>query len=189
MKESSKFASRILPPLYQNSTLSNFENGRAAVQACFDFLKSFPSSSLLFSGNPGSGKTHLACAIYSGLIEQEKVKSSSCAFITAPEFLLEIRREFNIEKGDEGRIIGKYSDLDLLILDDLGSEKSTEFAIQALYILIDRRIRNMKPTVVTTNLSMEQIEEKLNERIASRLSSMSVIKLNLPDHRKKRKGR
>jgi len=76
--------------------------------------------------------------------------------------------------------------MDFLIIDDLGAEKSTEFSITTLYIILDRRIRELKTTIITTNLSMSQIEEHLGARIASRLSEMKNIKINMPDHRKRR---
>jgi DNA replication protein DnaC len=75
---------------------------------------------------------------------------------------------------------------DLLVLDDLGAEKTTEFAITTLYIIIDRRIRDAKRTIITTNLSLKEIEDKLDARIASRLSGMQNVKISMPDYRKKR---
>jgi len=90
------------------------------------------------------------------------------------------------EPETEEEIVNFYSDMDFLIIDDLGAEKSTEFSITTLYIILDRRIRELKTTIITTNLSMSQIEEHLGARIASRLSEMKNIKINMPDHRKRR---
>lgn len=53
-------------------------------------------------------------------------------------------------------------------------------------VFIDRKIRDAKRTIITTNLSLKEIEEKLDARIASRLSGMQNIKINMPDHRKRR---
>jgi DNA replication protein DnaC len=73
-----------------------------------------------------------------------------------------------------------------LCLDDLGAEKTTEYAITTLYLIIDRRIRNEMQTIITTNLSLDEIEATLGARIASRLAEMKIIKINMPDYRKKR---
>jgi DNA replication protein DnaC len=157
-------------------------------------LLQYPGSVLLI-GKTGCGKTHMAVSI-----ARELVKRSlpiRCLFITAPELLLEIRSKFNNNSSSadawdhdycktEEDVIDKYSNCGLLILDDLGAEKSTDFAIQSLYLIIDRRNRELRPTIVTTNLSLEEIEEKIDARMASRLADMKVIKINMPDYRKKR---
>jgi DNA replication protein DnaC len=158
-------------------------------------LLQYPGSVLL-TGKTGCGKTHLAVSIYRSLIE--RCCDVPCKFITTPELLLEIRSTFGGNKKrnswepdddtsiTEEEVIDKYSGCGLLILDDLGSEKTSDFTIQTLYLIIDRRNRNLKPTIITTNLSLEEIEEKIDARMASRLSDMKVIKLNMPDYRKKR---
>lgn len=157
-------------------------------------LLSYPGS-LLFIGKTGCGKTHLAVATLREIVRRQNVRTF--AFITTPELLLEIRSAFDGKKrqteedGDyvqetESDVLDKYSYCELLILDDLGAEKATPYAIQSLYLLIDRRNRDLRPTIITTNLSLEEIETTIGARIASRLSDMKVIKLNLPDYRKKR---
>ena len=72
----------------------------------------------------------------------------------------------------EQDVLDKYSKCDLLLLDDLGSEKVSDFTIQSLYLVIDRRNRDLRPTIVTTNLSLEEIETQIDARMASRLADM-----------------
>lgn len=147
-------------------------------------LDGYPGSVLL-TGKTGCGKTHLAVSIVRELVLRSC--DVRCKFITAPELLFEIRATFNSKNEvTEDEIINKYSSCELLILDDLGAEKTSDFSMQTLYLIIDRRNRNLKPTIVTTNLSLAEIEEKIDARIASRLADMKVIKLNMPDYRKKR---
>ncbi len=147
-------------------------------------LAGYPGS-LLFSGKTGCGKTHLAVAIVRELVKRNAVYR--VRFITAPEFLLEIRATFKSGDGvTESDILDKYSKCELLILDDLGAEKVSDFTIQSLYLVIDRRNRDLRPTIVTTNLTLEEIETQIDARMASRLADMKVVKLTMPDYRKKR---
>lgn len=164
-----------------------------------DGLVQYPGS-ILLTGKTGCGKTHLAVSIVTELVKRSF--SIDCIFVTAPEILLEIRSTFNTTRntnydkwinGEPGHtceteeeVLDKYSNCGLLILDDLGAEKVSDFTIQSLYLIIDRRNRNLKPTIVTTNLTLEEIETLIDARMASRLSDMKVIKLNMPDYRKKR---
>ena len=190
MKENAEYAARIIPLLHRNHSIDSFKGGEKAKEECRNFINNYEplnGQHLLFTGKTGVGKTHLAIAIYRELIAQDKIASTTVRFVTAPELLLEIKKTFNGPSTmTESDIIDKYSDADLLILDDLGSEKATEFAIQSLYLVIDRRCRNMKPIIITTNLSLKEIEEKLDARIASRLSGMKVVEISMPDYRKKR---
>jgi DNA replication protein DnaC len=105
-------------------------------------------------------------------------------FITVPDLLLKIRASFNGEGTTEDAIIREYAEIPLLMLDDMGAEKSTEFSITTLYIILDRRIRDCRRTIITTNLSKEEIEKTFGARIASRLAGMENIKINMPDRRR-----
>ncbi len=191
-KENLQYALRIIPKAYREFTLDSFQKSDRIKNICLDFVNKYPDNlknqmHLVFSGTSGIGKTGLSISIYRELFQQSKIESKNFKFITAPELLFAWRKCFENNSAEtESQILDKYSDCDLLILDDLGSEKTSDFAIQSLYLLIDRRIRNMKSTIITTNLSLEQIEEKLDARIASRLSGMKIIKINMPDYRKKR---
>lgn len=150
--------------------------------------------SIVLRGNTGCGKTHLAIAIgkeikteYRSGNNYWEIYNPGSVFTTAPELLLKIRSSFREGAQEtEEQIISEYSKVQLLILDDIGSEKISEFAIATFYIILDRRIRNLKRTIITTNLSQKEIEEVFGARIASRLASMTNIKINMPDYRKKR---
>ena len=197
---------RGIPKKYLGYSFESFNGNDLIKKTCRDFIATYPDAdSLLFTGPPGCGKTHLAVATCRELIRQVKIgnqrsevgdqrsevepspNQTEMAFTTVPELLMEIRSSFgNTPSASEAEIIGHYSGVEVLVLDDLGAEKTSEFAIQSLYLVIDRRNRELKPTIVTTNLSLAEIETRLNGRIASRLSEMKIIKLSMPDHRKKR---
>jgi DNA replication protein DnaC len=143
--------------------------------------------SILLRGNTGAGKTHLAIAVLRDLVIDFEVNSPSDAcVITVPELLMEIRSTYGSDKYTEEEVVKKYSRFPYLILDDIGAEKSTDWSIRILYMIIDRRNREMLPTIYTTNLSLSEIEEYLGPRIASRMAQSTVITLDLPDYRRKR---
>jgi len=185
-----------IPPKYLNSSFENYEGNEKLVRE----LKEYKAGGVVLYGNTGCGKTHLAVAIVRNLLlinlkeiinkEWEinrHYTASNKYFKPVPDLLLEIRSSFNDNSSStEESIIEKYSTKPFLVLDDLGSEKTSEFSITTLYIIIDRRDRELLPTIITTNLTPKEIEEKLGARIASRLSGMKNYKINMPDFRKRR---
>jgi DNA replication protein DnaC len=161
--------------------LCSFENFMGNIKIA-EYLKSiaYSNENIVLTGGPGCGKTHLAVAMMR--------HTGSGKFITVPDLLLKIRDTFNSNERSltEQELIDSYSSEPFLVLDDLGAEKSTEYSITTLYLIINRRINEERKTLITTNLSLQQISESLGERIASRLSGMNIVKINMPDYRKKR---
>lgn len=168
---------------YLSCTLESFTGGAKYVDWCQKWLAD-PVDGIFFSGSYGCGKTHLAVALCQELLLDSRLLS--VLFVYAVDLLYSIRKSFSSDGADS--IIERYTSVDYLILDDLGAEKSTEWAIETLSLIIDRRDRNMLPTIVTSNLSLADIEEKLSGRIASRLANGKVVKIDMPDYRKQRKG-
>ena len=107
--------------------------------------------------------------------------------ISVPDLLLEIRECFSGRTGDsESSLIEKYAGKKCLILDDLGVEKTTEWSLQTLYTIIDRRYREEKQTLITSNLTLNEIAEKVGDRIASRIAGMcKVVEIKGRDRRLK----
>lgn len=121
--------------------------------------------SLLLSGDVGRGKTFLASAIANVAVAAHR----SVVYFTFAEFL-DLLRSAKVE-GDEDYREGvqRLLDADLIILDDLGAEKVTEFVAQELFTIINHRMNRRLPMVVSTNLTAAEIEETYGSRIASRL--------------------
>ena len=137
------------------------------------------SKDLLINGKNGVGKTYLAAAM---LAFWRWYKPDLLAkWTTSAEILMEIRATFN-GKGSESDVVSKYFRCDVLVLYDLGAEKVTDFSISTLQVLINRRVVHLKPTIVTTNLSMGDIA-KMDPRIASRLGGFELIPLKGKDWR------
>jgi DNA replication protein DnaC len=172
---------------YQAYSFDNFNGGEKIKTVLQNFVKQ--PFDVVLMGGPGCGKTHLAVATLREVVKAGKIRDtqSGAQFITAPELLMEIRRTYNSKEGkDESEIVSRYAGYNLLILDDIGAEQVTDWAVTMLYLIIDKRYRNMAPTIITTNLSLQEAEERLSMRIASRMSDMRVVNIKLPDHRKAR---
>lgn len=120
---------------------------------------------LLLLGEVGRGKTFLACAI-ANVAVAAKV---SVVYFTFSEFLDLLRLHKFDDDEDYRHGMQRLLDADLIVLDDLGAEKVTEFVAQELFNIINHRINSRKPIIVSTNLTPTKIEEVYGARIASRL--------------------
>ena len=115
-------------------------------------------------GNTGVGKTYFCHAIANS--KKEKVEN----FV----FLLSEYRDYMM-KGFYNEKIIELCNEDYLIIDDIGSEKTSDFVIEFIYTIINRRYENMKRTVLTTNLQFKDFGEKYGDRILSRIAEMCVL--------------
>ena len=123
------------------------------------------AGNLLFSGNTGLGKTFLSACIARTVADQgySVVYESAGHLFSALE---KARFEANEENR---RAAAKYTDCDLLIVDDLGTELPGQFVTAALYSLINDRLLENRPTIISTNLNVEELARRYNPQIASRL--------------------
>jgi DNA replication protein DnaC len=168
-----------------------------------DFIGEVPGMNdqgMFITGTPGVGKTHMAAAlvvellsefcikqmVYSWLRDEpkrllcEKIGSCGIAWGNVPELLDSLRRGIRKEAG--GVSMESLAEISLLVLDDLGAEKQTEWTAQSLYVLVNKRIDNLKLTIITTNLSLTDFEE-LDPRLASRLGSLRYHSMEGEDRR------
>ncbi|MFA5866878.1 MAG: ATP-binding protein [Actinomycetota bacterium] len=164
---------------YVAASFDSFKPLTAKHRRMLEISKEFvaaPAGSLFFYGLAGRGKTYLAVAIYRELI-------NDADFWPVPDLLLHLRSELRI-KGEE-EAIRPLKEARVLILDDIGIEKVTDWVRQALYVVIAYRERNLMPTVFTSNLDLDDLEERIgDERIVSRIAGMSrIIQIDGPDRR------
>ena len=124
------------------------------------------SKSLLFMGNTGLGKTHLSLAIANVVIN----RGYSVIYGTAQNILRDLQNE-NFGRTDNLRYFeNEILSTDLLILDDLGTEFKNQFTVSCLYNIINSRLCAKLPTIISTNYTFEELEEKYDQRITSRIT-------------------
>lgn len=134
-------------------------------QRCRNYAREFApgAPSLLFSGGPGLGKTFLSACIARAVADN----GFSVVYDTAGKLF----DDFEAVKfgGDQQSMIRKYLDCDLLIIDDLGTEMTTQFTQAVLYRVLNDRMLANRSTIVSTNLNHDQIRQRYLPPIASRL--------------------
>lgn len=123
------------------------------------------SPSIFMRGETGLGKTHLSLAIAMSAIE----KDYAVIYASAQNILSKLEKEkfgkTNTYESTESTLL----ECDLLVLDDLGTEFSTQFTVSAVYNIINTRLLQGLPTIINTNLSDEELEAKYSSRITSRI--------------------
>ncbi len=137
----------------------------AVLRACREYAERLRSHSpsLLFFGRTGLGKTHLSLAIANQAVE----KGFSVVYGTVQGFTTAFERErFEREGGSTAEAL---KNCDLLILDDLGAEGSTGYVNAVLYDVLNGRMMGDRPTIISTNLGLKELEKRYGERFASRI--------------------
>ncbi|MDR0918969.1 MAG: ATP-binding protein, partial [Oscillospiraceae bacterium] len=133
----------------------------------FEYCKNYAynfsenSKSIFMVGFTGLGKTHLSLAITNVVAK----KGYCLIFGSISEQIRIIENEHFNKNGYNGDTLKELLDTDFLILDDLGTEFKTEFNENTLYEVINTRINNKKPTIISTNLTIEEIQYRYNTRI------------------------
>jgi DNA replication protein DnaC len=150
----------------------NMSQGRA-YQLAFDLALSYPKveRGLLFTGSVGVGKTHLATSILQLLLE----KGVSCLFYEFGSLLKEIQNSYNsVSKTSELSVLQPIFDTEVLVLDELGASKPTDWVRDTMMFIINTRYNDKKLTIFTTNYldaRRRDTEETLEDRIGARLRS------------------
>jgi DNA replication protein DnaC len=140
-----------------------------------------PQDWLIITGGYGCGKTHLAAAIANAQIEA----GNKVLFVTAPDLLDHLRSAFRPTGDEEEGYDARFDEVrstPLLILDDLGIESPTPWAVEKLYQILNHRYNARLPTVITTNRSLDDLEQRLRSRLYDR-DIASVLPITAPDYR------
>ncbi|HAU31293.1 MAG: IstB domain protein ATP-binding protein [Desulfotomaculum sp. 46_296] len=152
-----------------------FDTAKRTYQAALDFVTEFKKSSncdgLFISGPVGSGKTFLACCIANALLAEGFL----VLFVIVPDLLDHIRFTYNPNSGSdltEQDLLETARQVPLLILDDLGSHNYTEWVRNKIYSILNHRLNYCLPTIITTNINLEDLDEFLGERTTSRIYQM-----------------
>lgn len=197
-----------MPFLPLSRTFGNYDpqndSERAGEALARDFAKMYLKGtlgarhSLIISGKPGTGKTHLAAAIANAIMSRYRYVT----YRAYTDMLKDFRDTYSSRSTvGESEILRKYSTCSLLIIDDLGKGNKSAWEINKLYEIIDARYRDCKSTVITTNYGQRSLVERLTpptkpgetqddetaQAIVSRIMEMCQgITLTTHDHRTQR---
>jgi DNA replication protein DnaC len=176
--------------LLRNMTFDNFDHKRMdlpleqrqqlrqAFNLAVEFARS-PEGWLIFQGVNGCGKTHLAAAI----ANYQRAQGKPVLFVVVPDLLDHLRSTFSPDsKISYDEFSEKLKETPLLVLDDFGEQSATPWAQEKLYQLINYRYNARLPMVVTTCLSLEEIETRISSRMVDPKLSV-VFNIRAPDYR------
>ena len=137
------------------------------LRTCRSYAASFShkSGNLLFSGDTGLGKTFLSACIARTVADN----GHSVVYESASHLFSKLERAKFSGDEDARRETARYTACDLLIVDDLGTEMPGQFVTAALYTLINDRLLEGKPTIISTNLNTDDLGRRYSSQIASRL--------------------
>ena len=164
--------------------------GARGQRARADYLESFEGSAgrgLYIYGSVGRGKSYSAAALANAFVDA----GYRTVFTTASAMLERIKASFS-GNGETDSVISRYAACDVLVLDDLGKEDAKEWSSNMMFLVINARYENMRPTIFTSNYSPQALSKRLGrkgetetaEAIASRLSETTIpIHLTGPDMR------
>lgn len=182
-EESRKFQERVkkivgasgMGERFQRRTFGTFQEtgeNRRALAACRRYAEDFDNmlpkhgqpepgrNGMFISGLPGTGKTHLAAAISNFLLSQGK----PVICMTMIDLLERIKRTFNKNGADEGEVLQVYKNVPLLVIDDIGKEPPTEWAISTVYNIINSRYEAYLPTIITANYAPDELINRMTPR-------------------------
>ncbi len=152
---------------------TNQKDANKSLEVAFHSAKNFvsqPNGWLVLTGKFGCGKTHLAAAIANEVIQN----GTRTLFLTVPDLLDWLRYAFSGEDASFEKRFSEIRDVPFLVLDDLGTQNSTPWAEEKLFQIINHRYVNHLPTVITTNLDIAEIDERISSRINDRDLVMKV---------------
>ena len=165
---------------YQELNFENFSidlNNKNAVKMANDYINKnkdkILSNGLIIMGESGVGKTHLAAAIANKLIQNDKI-----VLMGRLTTLLDMIKEtFRDNTKSENELIELYSNVDMIIIDDLGTEKISSWALEKLYTIIQNRFENGLPIIITTRFDKKGLISRFSYSNDQDLIDATISKL------------
>jgi len=169
-----------IPKRFWNASLSNYfpetPSQHTALLKSKQFVYTFnpeEGKGLTFVGNPGVGKTHLAVAVLKEIYKHKRIRG---VFFDTKDLIYTIK--FLMDEKKDFKLINQLINLPLVVLDDLGSERLSDWQRELLSYIITQRYNNMKSTIITTNYKLEgKLNGNLGQDLSSRLGDNIVSKI------------
>ncbi len=177
-----------LPARFTGNTFDTFiadtDEKRRALSVARDYVDQFADNlkhgrGLIFAGLPGTGKTHLACAILEALIKRD------VGYVTCLDMIRTIRATWRRDSAEsELEVLREYGNRDLLVIDEIGVQYGTDGEQTIIFDVLDRRYREVLPTILLTNQDAAGLKDYIGERTYDRLTeSCRLIAFDWPSHR------
>lgn len=183
------------------------------INRCIKYVDNFKAlrklgTSLIFTGQPGTGKTMIALSMVNDLVKaiykehfekknnikdfksedsNKPVRIDACIYINVYDFFSQVRETFHKNsKKTEKDILNKFFNVELLILDEIGSQGGTDFETNMLFRIINMRYAELKPTFLISNLIEEDLKNYIGDRTVDRFheNKGSVFTFNWESHRR-----
>lgn len=156
----------MIPTRYQHVEYSDVPED---IRTVFDQIKK-TRQGLFIHGGVGTGKTHIAYALKK---EYDRTSMNSSYFWNTTELLRELKEDFDRPYGEKKNILERLmTSKTLIILDDIGAEKISDWVQETFYLLINKKYNDCFPIVFTSNYSLAELNERIGERIVSRILEM-----------------
>ena len=164
---------------FENFEIAGFDNPQD-VQKKVNWCKNFADQivqgncrdSLFLRGDVGRGKTHLSSAIANRVLAGGK----TVIYKRAAD-LFDMIRQYKYEEGSQrwNEVLEQLVNCDLLVIDDLGAERATDFVVEQLVLLLEERNYRNKPWVINSNLTLNQIQSNYNTRVSDRIMERATL--------------
>lgn len=164
-----------IPPRFAEKSFSNYSPAdskqRGKLDLCVDYAARFPEvmrtgQSMIFCGLTGTGKTHLACSIANSVIRDHH---KTALFITLSRAFRLVKETYGKKSDTEQSVIDSFVRPDLLVLDDAGVQFGSDTERNITFDIVNERYERMKPTIITSNLSAEDLSQYLGDRVLDRM--------------------
>lgn len=168
------FGRAAIPKRFVTRTLESYtartEGETKALNAASKYVQNWDENrdngtSLIFTGNPGTGKTHLAVGIARKVMEQ----SGTAMYTRVIEIAQSVKETYSGNGRTERQVIRSFSDPDLLIIDEVGRQYGTDAEKMYLFEVINARYEECKPTILISNLNINQLKEYIDPAAMDRL--------------------
>jgi len=173
-----------IPKRFRESTFNNYKLVNKKAESNLKTIKAYCSkfktvlkkgSSLICCGTPGTGKTHIACAMGMFILS----KKNTVTYTTSYKMMARIKATYSKNSIEsEAEVLKRLINVDLLIIDEIGVQFGSKADSVLFYQIINGRYDNMLPTVLISNLTKKELAESIGERCFDRLKEGSGVVLS-----------